>query len=50
LVNSTGGTVSVTDTVVDQPAAYNEATLAAQMATVVNKINQVISVLKHLPK
>lgn len=46
LTNSTGGVVSATDTVVDVPAAYAEATLAAQLATLTAKINEILTVLR----
>jgi hypothetical protein len=42
LTDSSGGVVSTTDTVVDVPASYTEATLAAQLATIVAKLNEVI--------
>lgn len=41
LVNTTGGTPSATFTVVDVPASYTEATLAAQLATIVVAIQQI---------
>lgn len=44
LTDSSGGTAS--DTIVDVPAAYTEATLANQIASLTNKINQIIAVLK----
>lgn len=49
LTDSTGGTPSVTDTVVDTPASYVEATLANQLATITRKVNQIIDVLAHRP-
>ena len=42
LTDSSGGTPSTTDTIVDQPAAYNEATLAAIVATLTRKVNELI--------
>jgi hypothetical protein len=50
LTDSSGGTASATDTIVDVPATYTEATLAAQLATIVRKLNQVIDVLAHRPR
>lgn len=50
LTDSSGGTPSTTDTVVDVPAAYTEATLAAQLATIVRKINELIAVVGHDPR
>ena len=42
LTDSSDGTPSTTDTIVDQPAAYNEATLAAIVATLTRKVNELI--------
>lgn len=44
LTDSSGGTAS--NTVVDVPAAYTEATLANQLASLTAKINQIIAVIK----
>lgn len=46
LVDSSGGVASATDTIVDVPAAYAEANVAAQLATLTRKINQIIAVVK----
>tara|TARA_R100000458_G_scaffold37215_2_gene34694 strand:- start:12146 stop:12484 length:339 start_codon:yes stop_codon:yes gene_type:complete len=40
LINSTGGTVS--DSLADVPASYNEATLANQLASLTAKINEIL--------
>lgn len=44
LTDSTGGTPS--DTVVDVPAAYAEATLANQLASIIAKVNGLITRLR----
>lgn len=44
LTDSSGGTPS--DTIVDVPAAYAEATLANQIASMVAKINGILTALK----
>lgn len=41
LTDSSGGTASSTDTIVDVPATYTEATLAAQLATLTRKVNEI---------
>jgi hypothetical protein len=46
LTDSSGGTASATDTVVDVPATYTEATLADQIATIVAKLNELIEVVQ----
>lgn len=43
LTNNTGGTVS--NTIADVPAAYTEATLANQLASITAKINEIIDAL-----
>lgn len=50
LTDSSGGTVSATDTVVDVPASYTEATLANQLATIVAKLNELIEVVQKKVK
>lgn len=47
LTDSSGGTASATDTVVDVPAAYNEATLANIVATLTAKINELVDVIER---
>lgn len=47
LTDSTGGTASATDTVVDVPAAYTEATLANQLATIIAKVNELVDVVQR---
>lgn len=49
LTDSSGGTPSATDVVVDVPA-YSESTLANQLATIIRKVNEVIDVLGHDPR
>ena len=44
LTNSSGGTPS--NTIVDVPAGYTEATLANQIASLTAKINEIIAALK----
>ena len=44
LTDSSGGTPS--NTIVDVPAAYDETTLANQLASLAAKINQIIAALK----
>lgn len=44
LTDSSGGTPS--NTIVDVPAAYTEATLANQLASLTAKVNQIIAALK----
>lgn len=44
LTDSSGGTPS--DTIVDVPASYTEATLANQLSSLATKINQIIAALK----
>lgn len=44
LTDSSGGTAS--NTIADVPAAYTEATLANQLASLTAKVNQIIAVLK----
>lgn len=46
LTDSSGGVPSGTDTIVDVPAAYAEATLAAQIATIVSKLNALLAELR----
>ncbi len=46
LIDSSGGTASVTNTIVDVPAAYDEATLAAQLATLAATVNSLITELQ----
>ena len=45
LTDSSGGVVSTTDTIVDVPETYTEADLAAQLATLAAKVNEIIDVL-----
>lgn len=45
LTDSSGGTPSATDTVIDVPAAYTEADIANIVATLTAKLNEVISVV-----
>ncbi len=45
LTDSSGGTVS--DTIVDVPATYTEATLANQIASLAGKINEILVVLRE---
>lgn len=47
LTDSSGGTASTTDTIVDVPTSYTEATLAAQLATLTRKVNQLIRSLRR---
>ena len=47
LVDSSGGTASPTSTVVDAPAAYAEATMANQLATIVAAVNGIIDALHN---
>lgn len=44
LTDSSGGTASATETVVDVPATYTEATLANQLATIIAKLNELVEV------
>lgn len=44
LTDNSGGTPS--DTIADVPAAYNEATLANQIASLTAKINAILNLLK----
>lgn len=44
LTDSSGGTAS--DTIADVPAAYTEATLANQLASLTAKVNAIIAALK----
>jgi hypothetical protein len=44
LTDSSGGTPS--DTIVDVPASYTEATLANQLASLTTKVNAIIAALK----
>ena len=44
LTNSSGGTPS--NTIVDVPGSYTEATLANQIASLTAKINEIIAALK----
>lgn len=44
LTDSSGGTAS--DTIVDVPASYTEATLANQLASLTAKVNAIIAALK----
>ena len=45
LVDNTGGAVS--DTLADVPAAYAEATLANQLASLTGKVNELINALRN---
>lgn len=45
LTDSSGGVAS--DTVVDVPAAYAEATLANQIASLVAKVNAILAALRE---
>jgi hypothetical protein len=47
LTDSSGGVVSTTDTLVDVPASYTEVTLAAHIATLAAKINELIDIAQH---
>lgn len=47
LTDNSGGVASGTDTIVDVPAAYTEATLAAQLATIIAKLNELIVELRE---
>ena len=42
LVDNSGGTASATGTVVDQGAAYAEATIANNLATIIAAVNALI--------
>lgn len=44
LTDSSGGTAS--NTIADVPASYTEATLANQLASLTQKVNQIIDVIK----
>ena len=46
LTDSSGGTASVTSTIVDVPGSYTEATLADQLATLAAAINSLITELQ----
>lgn len=50
ITDSSGGTASATDTVVDVPASYTEATLANQLATIIAKVNELIEVVQKKVK
>lgn len=45
LTDSSGGTVSTTDTVIDVPATYVEADIAAIVATLTAKVNELVDIV-----
>lgn len=45
LTDNSGGVAS--DTLADVPAAYNEATLAAQIASLAAKVNAILAALRE---
>lgn len=45
LIDNTGGVAA--DTIVDVPAAYAEATLANQLASLIAKVNAILAALRE---